>query len=696
MQTIFLNAAGTVLFVRDDMEQGEWTQEEYNVTATFPYVSGKVIERGQRIAFRDPATNNLEIFEIRNVQNIEPEHYQQIIAEHIVVSELSDEHINNKEFYNVPPQTALAEVLTGTLWSVGNVSVGDPVQQAAIRTQITALGLNGNVDLTSRPVIYPDKMIDAGYTDFSGDYATLYSMTYTETIDESTDVTLLFTPIHQDGVVFSQDAIDAYVADLCARSSTLAEIKANDTDGLLIHSLSGTQIAEMDVIAEDAHDLSDAWEQLNVGVSSSAKVARGSVWQAVNTIAKNWNVYITPRVAYNAAGIITGRYLDITHHAGTWRGLRLSVDSSVSDSCVIIDDTELYTAMYGYGGSVDKVQSGKDDKTEELTFAGIVWTATADHPAKPSGQTYIEDPQATALYGRNGRPRFGFYQNGDITDGEVLLQKTWEALKECNKPRVNISGTVSDFYRLGYSGVPVRLHDMAIIEIRPTGTLVYEQVIKNIVNLLDPTQTRPEIGAYIANIIYINNDTNEKATGGGGGGGRGKTALEEDNAKFATEWRYFNDEIGMTIGRRNGKNYIKAGQIVLSINEEHGSTALIQADTVDIQGIVDELVAYDLKTATLYATNTLTVEGETSFANGVTCTDGSGLDGGYVHVDDVDTTTLTVNGDDATWQTATLHAVTVSNEHSYLYGNANLEITGRATGRIVLSHSTSTIHYLGY
>lgn len=243
MQVTFLNAAGTVLFVRDDMEQGEWTQEEYSVNATFPYVSGKVIERGQRLAFRDPATNNMEVFEIRNVQTIEPEHYQQLIGEHIAVSELNDEHINNQEFYNVPPQTALAAVLTGTLWSVGNVSVGDTAEQATIRAQITALGLNGNVDLTSRPIIYPDKMQNAGYTDFSGDYATLYSMTYTKTLGESTDVTLLFTPIHQNGDVFSQYAIDAYVDTVCAESTTLAQVKANDTDGLLIHSLSGTQVS---------------------------------------------------------------------------------------------------------------------------------------------------------------------------------------------------------------------------------------------------------------------------------------------------------------------------------------------------------------------------------------------------------------------------------------------------------------------
>ena len=87
MECIFLNAAGTTLFVRDDMESGHWVQQEMNVTADFPFNPEKKIQRGQRIAFRDPATNVLEVFEIKNVLTQEPEHYQQITAEHICMSE---------------------------------------------------------------------------------------------------------------------------------------------------------------------------------------------------------------------------------------------------------------------------------------------------------------------------------------------------------------------------------------------------------------------------------------------------------------------------------------------------------------------------------------------------------------------------------------------------------------------------------
>ena len=446
METKFLNAAGTVLFTRDDMEQGSWSVEQYTVNATFPYVTGKVIERGQRMVFRDPATNGLEVFEVRNVNNIEPEHYQQIIAEHIAVSELSDDHCNSQEIDDKTALQALTTVLTGTLWSAGNSSV------------------------------------------------------------------------------------------------------------------SGTQ---------------------------SADIARGSVWQAVSTIEQNWNAYIVPRITFNSAGAITGRYLDIIPAQGTWRGVRLSIDKNMQDSSVVYDDTNVITAMYGYGGNVEvENQSGLND-TEELTFKDEVWTATSEHPAKPANQTYIEYPEKTALYGRNGRPRYGYYQNSDIDDAAVLLQKTWETLKETCDPEISISGTVADLYRLGYADQPLRLHDTVIVEVRQTGEKFEKEIIALEVDLIDPTATRPTIGDYVPNIVYINRATEESASGGGGGGGRGQNNEEKKIYDTYYDLSANTDELGswisMVVGKRNGDLFIKAGEITLSINSSTGeSTALINADHVNI------------------------------------------------------------------------------------------------------------------
>lgn len=451
MECIFLNAAGQTLFTRTDMESGHWVQQEKSVNADFPFVPDKKIEIGQRIAFRDPATDNIEVFEIRNVVNTEPDHYQQITAEHIAVSELSDEHINTKEITDKTAAQALATVLTGTLWSVGT------------------------------------------------------------------------------------------------------------------NTASGTQ---------------------------SADISRGSVWNAVITIQQNWNVYIIPRVVISSAGAITGRYLDIMPAHGTFRGVRLSVRKNLLDPAVTYDDTEVLTALYGYGGNVDATVSGQDDRTEELTFASVVWTATAEHPAKPSGQTYLEWPEKTAIYGRNGRPRFGYYQNGNINDASVLLQKTWEALKKTADPKINISGTCVDLYRLGYKDQPLRLHDTAIVEIEETGEVFQKEIIMLDLDLVDPSGSRPEIGDYIPNIVYISRETNELTTtgstgGGGGGGGRGQNNKQKEESETWTAFEKTDRRIGMVVGTRNGGYYIRAGQIALEINKtgkdgSYESTAYIEANHINI------------------------------------------------------------------------------------------------------------------
>lgn len=608
MECIFLNAAGQTLFVRDDMESGHWIQQEMNVTADFPFVADKKIERGMRIAFRDPETDVMEVFEVRVVMNQEPDHYQQITAEHICVAELLDEHIDTMEITAQTASQALSSVLSGTLWSVGTVTA------------------------------------------------------------------------------------------------------------------SGTQ---------------------------SADIGRGAVWDAVNTIQQNWNVYITPRVVISSAGAITGRYLDIAPAEGVWRGLRLSIRKNMLDPSVTYDDEDVYTALYGYGGNVEKAQSSGDDKTEELNFAGEVWTATSDHPAKPAGQTYLEWPEKTAIYGRNGRARFGYYQNSNIKDAAVLLQKTWESLKLSCEPKISVAGGCVDLYRLGYKDQPLRLHDLAIVEIEETGETFQKQIITCDIDLIDPTGTRVQVGDYIPNIVYINRDTDNKASrgGGGGGGGRSKgsmTNLEDEDVKTFTEFIKTNEKIGMVVGTKDGDNYIKGGEIALSINSQTGETKiLLQADIIDMDGVVEALEAYDI------ACGGLRVEGQTDFLQGIYSeariyteedvvagtnisapngkisganaefSNGLKLTGGLLDVFDIDCddidafdidchnitassvvsgASLRINGSNATWRSQeVVTAVSKSNSHYFLYTSSSTSQTasGSVNGTVVTSVDTATIHYLG-
>lgn len=449
MDFIFFDSRNTLLFSRNDAEEAHWIQHEMQLTATFPFDSSKVITRGMCVGFRDPASGNIEVFEIRNLQNIEPDHYQQITAESIAIADLSDEHIDNAKIDNLNPHDVLSRALSGVSdWHVGNVSA--------------------------------------------------------------------------------------------------------------------TNI-------------------------SSCDFARGTVWQAIKTIEQNWNVYCIPRIVVNASGI-AGKYIDIVPSGGTYHGLRLSISKNLADSSVTYDDSEVYTALYGYGGSISKKTSASNE-SEELTFSGVSWSKTSAHPAKPSGQTYLEYPEKTALYGRNGKPRFGYYQNSDIKDAETLLEKTWEALQETCEPKISISCAVADLYRFGYADAPIRLHDIAVVEIAETGELFHKEIITADINLLDPSATSLEIGDYISNIIYISRDTKKSAKGRGGGGGKGQSNTEKDLSDTYTLFEKTDSLIGMVVGTRNGGYYIKAGEIALAINKsadgEYESTALINADHINISATND-------------------------------------------------------------------------------------------------------------
>lgn len=515
---------GTVAFSRNDAEQAEWTQEEFSLLCTFPYIPQKAIERGMTVLFADPATGAVQAYEIRNCTVFPGEAYQQFTAEDIAIAELTDCHIpGDIELTDVSAKAALTRVLSGTGWAVG-------------------------------------------------------------------------------------------------------------TDGS-----SG---------------------------KSSGDIGRGSVWEAVTAIRGNWNIYVLPRVTVSSTGI-TGRYLDILPPEGVFRGLRIAIDKNVTDPCVTYDDSELYTALYAYGASYTEGDSPEKQTTKETSIAGVTWSKTSSHPAKPAGQKYLEWPEKTALYGRNGKARFGYYQNTSIKDPNILIQKTWQALQNCSDPKISITGTVTDLRRLGYTDEPLRLFDQAIVDLGDVQ--FYKQVIRLTVNLLDPTANAPTIGDYIPNIIYINRETENFATGGGkgvkggkSGGGGGRTRSEKQKGEFETDILqnerniilearqvdanrevikaagmsvdpitgviiYAKDvpngiganfqvqanaisaevsnrknadselsakinvtarRISLVVTEKDGKDVVNSASIVAGINRDHGSYIRLQADTINLDGYV--------------------------------------------------------------------------------------------------------------
>ena len=583
----FLNMAGQTLFIRDDAERAEWTTEELTLEVEFPLLPNKKVSIGQRVLFKDPATGASQIYEVRQAKTLQPDGYQQVIAEHICISELCNEHMDKKELKKKTISSALTTVLAGTQWHLGN----------------------------------------------------------------------------------------------CATNP-----------------------------------------------KASLEISRGAVWSAVGQLKETYNVYIVPRVVLNSDGTIS-RYLDVEKSSGTWRGLRLSIDKNALDPSVTYDDSELYTALYGYGGTV--TQSGGRE-TKEVTFEDEKWSKTADHPAKPKGQKYLEDPAATAAYGRNGRARFGYYQNSDITDPEELLEKTWEKLQTVSKPQISVDGTVADLYRMGYADQPLRLHDIALVEVAPSGFKMQLQIIRMTVDLLDPTATSVTIGSYVPNIIYYNKKTNDAAGGGGGGGGntdpeenkwrefrttinayQDGTGMQIQAAQYAIDEQgqeiiaqsgrlevLYNeitaevkhrvdadnelagriqvqaDKISLVVSETSHGAVINAAQIVASINNG-SSSILISADHIDIEGLVTKLEAQTIGVGGLHVEGLAEFLRPAYFEASIACEERISCEN------------LTVGSHGATWQQKQIQTLTMSAYHNFTYDGGSIR------GRVITDVSVGTIYYLG-
>ncbi len=549
-QFIFFSPADAVLFHRNDAERAEWTHQEFALVCSFPYDPDKVITRGMRIGFED-SRGTFQLFEIRNVVNTEPDHMQDITAEHIIISELTDIHLMEYAPDSVVnAQTAVGAVLTGTTWSIGTC--------------------------TSAATHKPD-----------------LSLT--------------------------------------------------------------------------------------------------NVWAALTEIRDMYGLRLEPYVTINSTSI-TGRYIDIVDNVGVWRGVRLSINKNINQVGVTYNDTNLVTAVYGYGKQLDDEytpptrptsgdsgsgdSSGHGDQSNAsrahgsgssassseygapyVTIKPAVWAQTADHPAKPSGQMYLEDPEATALYGRNGTPRFGFYSNSDVDDADELLSLCWEALKRQNKPQITIDCTISTLEDYGLNGEHIQIGDTVRVEVEPLGVVHELMCICLTEDLLDPEQTRPTIGKYIKDLVYITKEQENAASGGGGGGGGGanEDKIEQEKSVYTVFDR--TDEYilmqAVNIQKVEGalntaysEIYMTASEISAEVTRATGAEATLSSRiTVNADAITAEVTRAGNAESALQ----LTLDGITMTSSGVITIKGQSVNlGDYVTIANLQANYATITSLNAT------------------------------------------------
>ena len=231
-------------------------------------------------------------------------------------------------------------------------------------------------------------------------------------------------------------------------------------------------------------------------------------WEALKLIREKWQVAFSFSWEINGSEIVN-RYVDIISKEPINRGKRFDTLKDISSLKVHYDDTETCTALCGRGADEKTDEKDQDEQgntyDHKISFASVVWSTQSGDPAnKPSGQQYVEDVQATALYGRSGRMRAQFIEFSNCTDPAELLRLTWNALQLVNKPKVTIKATVADLEKIwGYKHEAVRLNDWGLVIADSTMTQIETTVVDVKRDYINPQQTKITLGNKVITISDI-------------------------------------------------------------------------------------------------------------------------------------------------------------------------------------------------
>ena len=225
-------------------------------------------------------------------------------------------------------------------------------------------------------------------------------------------------------------------------------------------------------------------------------------WDCLGIIAKQTDCafYFTWTVSGNA---ITGRHVIVKARAGASRGKRFELTRDMANIHVDIDRTQLYTRLYGRGKGEEVGTNSEGDATygRRIDFGEVVWdTDDGDPIDKPENQLYIEDPAATAMFGRGPTgaklPREGIVVFSDCEDPEELIELTWEKYQTVRYPILTITAKVFDLERIwGYSHEAIRRGDDVLVICDEWDATYTDRIVGLIRDYNQPENTEITIGA---------------------------------------------------------------------------------------------------------------------------------------------------------------------------------------------------------
>lgn len=188
-------------------------------------------------------------------------------------------------------------------------------------------------------------------------------------------------------------------------------------------------------------------------------------------------------------GKISNKKINIYYQIGEDRGKRYHYGDNLLHAKKQQNKDEIYTAITPTGRKEEFTNEyGVTTLGYNITIKDVSWSkADGDPVDKPLGQTYIELPEATKVYGLpNGKPRMGFLKYPDEDSRENLMKLAYKDLLRYSKPQVKFTANVRD------TG-DVNLGDTVSIIRDDIGIRYKTRIFKRTVTLKDPVKAEGSV-----------------------------------------------------------------------------------------------------------------------------------------------------------------------------------------------------------
>lgn len=194
-----------------------------------------------------------------------------------------------------------------------------------------------------------------------------------------------------------------------------------------------------------------------------------STLEAIQKVVELFNIELTFTVIIDPiTNKIARRQVNLYSQQGERTGKRFEYGSNLLSVTREESSEDLVTALVGRGKG-EQLDDGNDDTVDgygrRIMFTDVIWSKANGHPTdKPAGQDYVEDKEATKLYGfDDGKPRIGIAVFEDIEDVNQLINATWAALQVAKRPKVSFKASALDIGDLGLGDtVAIIRHELNI------------------------------------------------------------------------------------------------------------------------------------------------------------------------------------------------------------------------------------------